>query len=510
MKIERTQNAVRNALWGIFSKCVTGVFPVIMRAVIVYYLGAEYLGLSTLFSSILSVLSLADLGLPGAIVFSMYKPIAEDDSKTICELLSFYRKAYIAIGSAIAIIGLLVMPSLRQLINGECPQDVNIYILYLIYLFNAVIGYFLFAYKGCLFEAYQRNDLQVKISMITITIQHVLCIPMLIVTRNYYTYALSIPVASIVNNIMISYAASKSYPKLVPNGKLEKDERQKLRKSIGGLMLSRISGVTRNTFDSIFISAFIGLTAVTMYGNYYYLMSTVVALVSVVVSGMRAGIGNSVAVESQEKNYKDFTKFTFLYAWVIGWCTICLACLYQTAMRIWMGKELLLSNDMVLLFCLYFYSLQSFTIMDQYYDAVGLWWIGKWRTILEITANLAFNYLFVRFWGLEGIVLATIITTILVNFIYGTLILFRNYFTSYSVKPYFESHLKYFVGTCFVGIITYGSCSLIPEHGFITLFFKGLICIVEPNFIYLLLYRKNSEAKEALLFAKKILRNKIE
>ena len=506
MKIERTKNTVRNSVWGIVSKIITTAFPVIVRTMIVRYMGAEYLGIGSLFSSILTVLSLAELGISTAIVFSMYKPIANDDTKTICALMALYKKIYSIIGCLVAVIGIILMPFLSKVINGESPDNINIYILYGIYLGNAVIGYFLFAYKNCLLTAHHRTDISTKISIITATIQYCIAIFVIAFTKNYYAYAILAPIASIANNLITAFYVTKKFPNYKAKGILKPEILNDIKKRVAGLMLSKVATTTRNTLDSIFISAFLGLTTVTIYGNYYYIMAAIISILAVITGGMSAGVGNSVAVETVEKNYHDFKKFTFIFAWISGWCTICLACLYQPTMKIWMGKDLMFSNKISFLFAFYFYSLTANSIKDQYYNAAGLWWIGKWRTIIEAVANIILNFVLGKLYGVFGIIIATIITAIVVNFCYGTQLLYQNYFTDKKLFDIFKEHIFYFFITVFNTMFTYFICDLILLDGFVGLVIKCVICIIVPNLIYLLFYFKNKYFPEMLQMVKRMIR----
>lgn len=134
MRLEKVKNAKRNILWGIIYKIVSIFIPFILRIVMIKQLGSEYLGLQSLFVSILQVLSLTELGFGSAIVFSMYEPIANDDTKMLCALLGFYRKIYIVIGCGILGIGLCITPFIPKFINGNWPDDINIYIYYIYYM----------------------------------------------------------------------------------------------------------------------------------------------------------------------------------------------------------------------------------------------------------------------------------------------------------------------------------------------------------------------------------------
>ena len=129
MKDSRTKNALRNMIFGFFNKFVVLLFPFIIRTVIIKTLGSEYLGLNSLFISILQVLNLAELGFSAAIVYSMYKPIAENDTKTICALMNLYKKIYRVIGFTVMAIGLFLLLFLKFFIKGAYPTDINIYYL---------------------------------------------------------------------------------------------------------------------------------------------------------------------------------------------------------------------------------------------------------------------------------------------------------------------------------------------------------------------------------------------
>ena len=220
MQIERTKNATRNIVWGFLEKFLSVLLPFICRTVLIKTLGAEYLGLSSLFTSILQVLSISELGFGSAIVFSMYKPIAEDDNDTICALLNVYRKIYYVVGGAILVIGLALTPALPHLISGSYPDDINLFILYYIYLFNTAVSYFLYAYKQALFSAFQRNDLISKRTMVINVLMYLFQIGVLFAFRNYYVYAILIPVATLATNLANAYLANKMFPQLNAKGNL--------------------------------------------------------------------------------------------------------------------------------------------------------------------------------------------------------------------------------------------------------------------------------------------------
>lgn len=505
MKIERVKNTKRNIFWGTTNKIVTLICPFIMRTVLIYILGLEYLGLGSLFTSILQVLNLAELGISSVIVFSMYKPIAENDEDKICALLRYYKRSYQIIGCVILIIGLILIPFLKYLIKGSWPSDINIYLLYLLYLFNAVISYFLFAYRNCILTAHQRNDIASNISTITFVFQYLLQIILLVIFRNYYWYYVAVPVCTIVNNIVTALITKRRYPQYTCKGNIEKKEKEFIRKNISGLMLGKICVTSRNSLDNIFISSFIGLTAVAIYGNYYYILSAIIGFLQVVCAAISAGIGNSVASETPEKNYNDLKKINFLYAWIAGWCAICLLNLYQPFMELWIGKKQMLSMVEVVLFSAYFYALTMGDIRSQYSSAAGLWWEGRFYVAAETVGNLVLNWLLVKWFGMAGVIVATLITIVLCNFVWGSNIVFKHYFKIGS-KEFFRNHIVHVIVVIISGIVTWCINTKFMEfnNGFVNLIARGIVCIIVPNILFWLCYRKTELFREAVSLVKKL------
>lgn len=489
MRLNRTANTLRNSFWGLTNNVVGLILPFIIRTIFLHVLSIEYLGLSSLFSSILQMLNLAELGFSSAVVYSMYKPIAENDTDKVCALLALYRTVYRVIGLFIFCVGLILMPFLPLLIRGSVPADMNLYLLFLISLVDTSISYFAFGYKESLLQAHQRTDLTSRVLIVIRCIKYTVQIILLLVFKSYYIYILVTPVATLATNIVNARITSKHFPQYTCRGKLEKREVSAITKQVGGLMISKICGVTRNGLDSIIVSAFIGLHAVAVYGNYYYLIISIHTMLGVITTSMRAGIGNSIACESVEKNYNDMRKFTFLYAWVSGVCTCCFVALYQPFMQLWAGSENMFPDWLMLLFCLYFYIMTVTDIRNVYIDATGIWWQNRSRPIIETIVNFVLNLTLGYFFGVTGIVLATIISMTLINIGYGSKVLFQEYFKGYSIAKYFKNHVQYFIVTVIAAAATWFVCSMVPFAGYSGLVVKFIVCMVVPNAVFLLLYR---------------------
>lgn len=500
--MERTKNAVRNIRGGIIEKIVTILLGFLTRTILIKFLGSEYLGLNSLFSSILQVLNLAELGFSTSILFSMYSPIANNDTEKICALMNYHKKVYRIIGLVIAIIGLSLIPFLDKIIKGSPPEGINIYILYLIYLFGTVSSYWMFAYKNILLNAHQRNDIYSKVNSTLNICKSIFQILFIIFLRDYYLFVIMIPITSIITNIICAIIANKKYPEYKAKGKLNKEEIATNRKKVFGIFTQKICGQTRNSFDSIFLSMFGGLTQVAIYNNYYSIFGYVRTFLVIITSSITAGAGNSIATESVEKNYKDMLKFNFMYMWIVGWFTACLLCLYQPFFKIWLGTEFMFPFYMVILFCIYFYLHSVGDIRYMYMEAAGIYDKEKYKYIIETITNILLNYFLGKYFGVLGIILATIISMFFINFLWISGIVFKHYFKKYSQKEFFINHFIYAFITSIGCVITYYTCSWVMIEGIIGLILKAIICCIIPNLIYIAVYRKNKYYKEAKKFVK--------
>lgn len=505
----RLKNAKRNVISGAIKQGAGILLSFLVRTTLINVLGIEYQGLTGLFSAILQVLNFSDLGFSTAVMFILYKLIAEKDNEAICAIIAFLKKAYFVIGCVILGLGLLIMPFLPSLISGDYPDDVNIYILFSIYLCNAVISYWLFAYKGTLLSAMQREDLVSDAFMISSTCIRVLQLTLLHVFKNYYIYILILPIGGILNNVLLQVFSKKLFPQVVACGKIDSQVRVELKKQVKAVFLNRMSDVARNCFDDIVISAFWGLTAVTAYDNYYYVYTAVIGIMSIIAHSVRASIGNSIVKETIEKNYRDLNKFTFMFMWVTGWFSISLLVLYQPFMSIWMnGKpQVLLSNASMSLFCLYFYFFCMTHTKSVYLEARGLFWKCRYLYILEAFVNLGLNVLLGYFCGITGVLIATIGTIFFFNFIGGSLVLFRNYFKR-TPKEFYLLHAKCFIATMINAAITYSICSLIPSYQMKGFFTKIMICMVLPNLFFLLFYFKSKNFADSFKIIKQLVKKK--
>lgn len=486
----RSSKARRNIIFGLGYRIISMVLPFFVRTAIIYIMGEKYVGISSLFASILQVLNMAELGFSSAIVYSMYKPIAEHEIEKVCALLNFYRKIYYAVGTVILVGGLILTPFIPKLINGSYPQDINIYYLYILYLANTVISYFLFAYKNALLTALQRNDLISKVQSVLVIVQSLIQLVLLFLLHNFYIYVLILICSTIATNLLIAYLSKKLFPEYSCRGTINTGEKKTIVKYVGGILIEKISDTSRNSFDSIVISAILGLTSVTIYSNYYYVYSSIYALLLIIVQSMAAGVGESIVQETTEKNLKDMYKFQFIYSWIVSWCSVCLCSLYQPFMQNWVGNQLMLSDFNMILFVVYFYVINMNNIRNMYFSGNGMWWKAKRYYLLEALFNLGLNIGLGYILGISGVLIATIVTVFVFNFLPRTIIVYKDYF-EISPKVFLKQHTLYFAITIIVSAITFFVTRIIPDQGWGNFVCKVLVCIILPNILFLLIYYKN-------------------
>ena len=509
MKGNRTKNATRNMVFGLLLKLYHLLVPFLMRTAMIYLLGVQYLGLNGLFTSILQVLNLAELGVGSAMTFSMYKPIAENDEVTICALMRLYKVYYRVIGIIILTIGLCLLPFIPNLISGDIPANINIYVLYVMNLMATVLTYWLYAYKNCILTAHQRSDVANKVQLITDTIMYGTQIFVLAVFHNYYLYVLANLATRALTNIIIAKAADRMYPQFQARGNLPKESVDKINRRIKDLFTSKLGLVVNENLDTVIVSAFLGLTTLAIYQNYFYMVKAVIGIMKTVLYSCMAGIGNSLVVETKEHNYANFKKFTFIVCWLSGVCFACFVCLYQPFMELWMGADLMLDFSYVILFSVYFFIYEIFTVINIYKDAAGIWHEDRFRPLICAVANLFLNLALIRYIGLYAVLLSTVLSLLVIGIPWLIHNVFSLIFDTKLIKEFVWILCKSVVMTVIACGVTYFVCTLVPFDAYIELFAKAIVCAIVPNVVFLIIYGRSTEFADMLVIANRMTGGKV-
>ena len=495
MKHSRTEYSLMNISTGFGGYFINALLGYICRIVFVKCLNADYLGANGLFSNILSMLSLAELGIGSAIGFALYKPLAEDDKSKITALMRFYGRAYQIIGVVVAVCGLLMMPFLGVIIKTPPNISENLYVIYLLFLFNTASTYF-FSYRGTLLTAAQRNYIVLGLNYVVTCIQSIIQIPLLLLTHNYLIYLLVQTVGIFINNVLISWIAKREYPFIQSDDvePLSKEEKRGLFINIKALTINKLSAILVNSTDNIVITFLNGLVSVGMASNYTLLSNTLKALVTQLFNSLTASIGNLNAIESDEKKYQFFKMFNLTNFWIFGWGAIGIALVSGDIVQLCFGKEYVLEMSIPIILAVNFYMVGMQTAVYAYKNTMGLFRYGQYILLITATINLVLDFVLGVRWGVVGIYLATAIARLFTNTWYEPYAVFK-YGLQKPFKLYVKKYIEYLLLLLFTGSICYFLCILCTFHAVVNLLLKLLICSIVPNMIFFCCYYKTEEGK---------------
>ena len=511
MKLDIVRNARRNVFAEVLNRVLTFGLPFASRTVFIWIIGAEYLGLNGLFTSVLGVLSLAELGFGQAIVYAMYKPVADDDKETLCAYYAFYRVVFRIVGGLILLCGLGLMPFLPKLVHGDVPADVSLYVVYLIHLANAVVSYFLFAYKGVLLTVHQRLDVQTHIDTVVQISQNVGSLLVLCLTRSYYCYVLVMIVFTVMKNVLIAREAKRLFPDVVCRGRLSRAQTRKLLGDVGSIFLHRIGTVVAYSSDNLVVSSCLGLVSVAVYGNYYTIYKTVTGFVYVIFSSLTAGFGNAIHTESKESVWEKFRKMNGFALVAISWCAAMMLALYQPFMALWTGKDsgLVRPFTTAALMVVYFYvnnARQGLLVLK---EALGLWRPDQFKPVVSGVVNCAVSIALAQAIGMDGIILGTVVAFLFVEIPWESAVVFRNYFRGGDsegrgfLRRYVRQQAVFLAFACALCAATWWLVSLVPSvpNVFLDFALRGFAAAAVAGGLTLAVYRR-----KLLLVAQRVFR----
>jgi O-antigen/teichoic acid export membrane protein len=356
--------------------------------------------------------------------------------------------------------------------------------------------------------ANQRRDIISTVEMVLSMIEYALQVVLLLVFKNYYVYIIIVPIYTVANNIVCAIAASKLCPEYKPEGILSKGERKDLYSRTGAVLGHKIGATVINSADSIVISAFLGLSVLGIYSNYYYIMSSVISIFTVVYTSIVPSIGNSIVTETKEKNCDLFLRLHFVTAWLVGFCTCCFLCLYQPFMRVWVGEKRMLSLSIVVWLVIYFYTWQIRTMGLHFKDAAGMWKQDFWKPYIGAVVNIVTNIILIQKIGLAGALISTIIIFAFIYFPWETKVLFDDLFKQ-SPKEYIINTFTYILVTCVVSGLCFFVCGMFD-------FFKPVyrliidivICCILFNGLFFIIFMKSKYIGEIKLMVQRAVRRK--
>lgn len=498
----RIQNVSNNFIWTTINSIVSTVFPFIVRSLLIRRIGIEYSGVSSLFTSVFQVLSVAELGIGNAVVFYLYRSVGQRDIQQTRYLLRMLRRIYRVIGMIITATGVILLPFIPYLVKGkEYPEGLNLYVVFAIYIINTAFAYLTVGYRTILLQADQRADIVEKAGVCAGGCMYGLQILVILFSGNYYFYCVLLLVSPVLNTILPAIAGRRYYPEVFEKEEIQAEYnprpgfRREFSTRIAFIALAKIRNISRNSFDSIVISSFLGLSVLAMYQNYYQIMLVPITLLGMLHRAVGPSLGNSVALENRTDNYQVLWIYSFIQQGAVAICISCLLNLYQPFMRLWVGKDYLLPYRVVIMFCIYFYLMSLSDISELLKETTGVWDQERILAIAEAAANLVLNLILVVYCGVMGVILATIVTLAFINLPFEFFALFRRYFKQ-SGMDYFKIQVKYTFTTIFVCLCSCAVCCRIPEEGILWFILRLLLAVLIPGFLLMLIYHNSSEMKK--------------
>lgn len=489
----RTENSIKNAVVAFVSNFVLIIVGFISQAIFKNCLGQDYLGLNGLFTSIVSMLSIVELGLGTALIYHLYKPVAENDIETIKTLMHFYRVSYRVIAAIIIVAGALLMPFLHLFVKIDVT--VNIHYIFALFVVESAFSYLL-SYKRSIIYAHQENYIVNAVHIGYVIGLNACQIFFLIKTSDYILY-LWIKIAfRILENIVVTIIANKKYPYIRQNNIAPMDTiiRDDIVKKVKGLFLHRIGSYLVLGTDNIIISRFLNIGVVGIYSSYSMITSGIKNLFAQVYYSITASVGNLLVLD-KERAYEVYKEMLFANYWLSCFCSISFYIISKPFVVLWLGNEFVLPEmtTFVIMLNLYF-DTYGYTI-GAFKSAAGIFHEDRWIPMIQSVINIITSIILAKVCGLTGVVIGTILSQMLMFFFSYPQFVYKKLFDR-SYFFYCKETISYFIVFLLVFVVTViiSSFIYINSH-LLSLLVNAVICIMIPNTFLFVLFRKSNEFK---------------
>ncbi len=483
----RIYNSIKNIFLGIGNQILLLILTFISRIIFVRILGAEYLGINGLFSNILTILSVAELGMGSSIIYSMYKPLANNDTEKISALMNYYKKMYNIVAVVVAILGICLMPFLEYLVNTTDEiENINIY--YLLFLANTVISYLL-ASRSVILNADQKLYITKIYTLLVYILQTVMQIIVLVITKNFILYLVIQVIGTFLTNLCGALVTKRMYPYIKKGDQLNKKDKKEIFKNMKSMFFYKIGGVILNNTDNILISILVGTIWVGYYSNYLMVITSVETFTTIIFTALTASVGNLIASTDKEKQFEIFKVINSVCNIIFGFCAVGLQILFNDFITIAFGESYILSTPVVITIVLSFYLKGILNPIWIYRETTGLFEHTKYVALFTAGLNIILSIILGKIWGIFGILIATVISRLLTNMWYEPFVLYKIHFNK-KVTNYFKDNLLNFLITVIIIIL----CGIITNYinivNIVTFILKGIICLIIASIIYYFCYRK--------------------
>ena len=495
MENSRLKNSALNFASGFLGRVLTILLNFVVRTIFIYCLNEAYLSVNGLYSNILTVLSLAELGFGSAMVYRMYAPVAVKDYQKTAALLQFYKKIYIIIGVVIFLLGLCVIPFMDYIIKDK-PDISGLTLYYILFLVNTSISYWFSSYKASVLYADQKEYIKTNVQNTMAILQSGLQIVLLLLFRKYLLYLLVQLVGNIFLNLYVAHLVDKRYPEIqtYQGASLSAEERVQIRKDTEALVLSRFGHVALNGTDNIIISAVVGVLWVGRLSNYTLICDSVTSVLCQIAAAITGSLGNFFATEDKHAGYALFKKVEFLNFWLYGFSFIALVTLLDPFVQIWAGGRFVLGLPISIAIAINFFVAGYMNTLWVFRSTLGLFKQGKFRPILVAILNIVLSIVLGRLWGVFGVLFATFLSRAAISLWYDPLILHR-YGFEVSCKPFFARYFRrvLLLAAVLIAMLAIRHVVLSSATTVLRFAIMTMVTAIVPNAIFWLAYRRCEE-----------------
>ena len=465
----------------------------------VQYMGIETLGMMKLFSQLLAYLNIIEMGLGSASAFALYKPLAEKNYNQISIIVNTIENIYNKIGILLLGLGLLCIPIIPFFMKISNFSNV-VYFYWILYVLNTVSTYLFIKYV-ILFTANQEflyvRTIQ-STSIIFFKILQVFCI---VKFHSFFIYILLLILDNLTQWIFFRKHYKKKYSYIVK----VKEKYNGIKNDIKNLFWHKIGGLIVFNTDLILISKFTDLKIVGIYASYQMICQVLSTLINILLNVLSPKIGKYIAEHTKQEIYIHFKKYNILFCFISIVFTYCMFVLMDSFIILWLGEEFILSKFTLKLICfnlfvnLFRWNLESFKSGAGFFDDTK-------SPILESIINLFTSIILGIKLGLDGIIIGTIISNIIVILIYKPILVFKRCFDK-DRKDYIKIYGNYLI----LIIISLFACNFILK--FISLkvvnswfdwIINGIIVGSITFVIIFIIFLSNKDFRDDILLLKKI------
>lgn len=488
----RTGYSAVNTTVAVFSRVIAIFAGFVTRVVFTHMLNESYVGINGLFTDILNILSLTELGAGTAITYALYKPVADNNIPKQQALMQMFKWFYRITAGCVAVFGILLIPFMDVIMKNR-PDVEHLVLIYLLYLANSVVSYLL-VYKRALIEAHQLNYIVLLYQTAFLLMQYMCQILVLVITKDFILFLVVHIICTIIGNICLSVKAGHLFPYLNEKAeeKLPENEKNDIYKNIKAMLMHKAGAVIVNNTDNLIISSFVGVTSVGIYSNYFLVIGSVRQLLDQVFQGITASVGNLGVTEDNVHVQKIFETAFFAGNWLYGFAAICLYELLEPFIETSFGSNYLFTNDIVLVLCINFYINGTRKAALTFRDSLGLFFYDRYKAVAEALLNLVISIMLVKHYGILGVFTGTLSSMVLVSVWVEPYILYKYHI----MQPCSMFFVKYSIYAALTGTawgLTSLACRQVTGTPGLVLLTRALICIIIPNTIFAVFYHRTEE-----------------